>query len=119
MKFYLSILIFLVSSITFANENPMVKLKNQECSTQNSIRVSISVKGDITVNGKSSSLDNFKIELDRNDKSVKEVCYNRESPEQFEPHPNALKILDLVIAKELPISMYWDKNFKKRIQFGS
>ncbi len=119
MKIYFSTLLFLISSLTFASDNPVVKLKNQECNTEKSLRVSITVKGDIVVNGQPSSLDYFNIELDRNDNSINEVCYNRESPEQFEPHPNALKVLDLVIVKELPISMYWDKDFKKRIDFSS
>ena len=69
------------------------------------VKVFISKAGDITLDGQATSLD----EVRRSFASLKQengvVLYARESKKEFEPHPNAMRVIELVTQNRLPIRM--------------
>lgn len=69
------------------------------------VKVFISKSGEITVDGKAATLD----EVRRSFSSLKQkkgvVLYARESVEDNEPHPNAMRVIELVTQDSLAIRM--------------
>jgi len=70
----------------------------------NTIKVTVSARGDITADGQPSSLDQLSAMMADLKKANGTVLYHREDPEG-EPHPNAMKVMQLVADNQLPIRL--------------
>jgi hypothetical protein len=79
----------------------------------NILRVAVSANGEITVDGQASNLENLAQELEELKEVSGIVWYYRENP-QDEPHPNAIKVMQLVIDNGLPISLFLKPDFSEQ-----
>jgi hypothetical protein len=69
------------------------------------------------VNAEAVSIDSLATKLDALG-DIQEVWYHRESPDAAEPHENAMKVIEEIAKRRLPIAMYLDRDFTKRATFG-
>ena len=74
------------------------------------VKVYVNRSGEVTLDGKAATLD----EVGRTFVSLAQkkgvVLYARESPEEAEPHPNAMQVMHLVAQNRLPIRMCTNKD---------
>jgi len=96
-------------------ENPEIELVNQPCDIKTAARVFVSAVGVVSLNGKVITIDSLLVALQK--LPIRSVCYSRENPEAFEPHPFALDVLGAVRELKLPIAFYWDADFQQRVHF--
>ncbi|HEX6733005.1 MAG TPA: hypothetical protein VF074_23490 [Pyrinomonadaceae bacterium] len=68
-------------------------------------KVFVSKSGEITLDGKVASLDEVGTAFASLVQKKGVVLYARESPEQYEPHPNAMRVIELVTRNSLPIRL--------------
>jgi biopolymer transport protein ExbD len=68
------------------------------------LKIKVSVNGEITVDEKPMTLEQIADRLTELKENDGEVWYHRENP-TAEPHPNALKVIQLVTRNELPIRL--------------
>ena len=109
--------LFLVGySLANAADNPKVELVDQSC-PPGAIRIAVFSQGRVEVNGREAAVADIPQKLDQLMKYGSVVCVHREHPESAEPHPNMIKVLDMVIARKLPVAFYWDAKFQKRVVF--
>ena len=105
----------ITSYVAAQGVGPQVELVHQPCDTKTSARVFVSAKGVVSLNGIVTPIDALLPALQK--LHIQEVCYSRENPQAFEPHPVALKALDAVTRLKLPIAFYWDAAFQERVHF--
>jgi hypothetical protein len=74
------------------------------------IKVYVTKAGAITLNGNAATLDEAGKAFAALAQEKGVVLYSREAPSEFEPHPNATKVIDLAIKNRLPIRLCMDKN---------
>lgn len=74
------------------------------------VKVYVSKSGVITLDGKTVTLDEMGSAFTTLAGKHGIVLYSRESPGEAEPHPNALKVIDLVIQNSLPLRMCINKD---------
>lgn len=99
------------------NQSSKVTLVNQPCDDETSISIHVSNTGEVIANHESTSIESFAKLLEASKSRLREICYSREDHATSEPHPNAFKVLDAIVATQLPVAFYWDKGFTKRIKF--
>ena len=109
MRSIVAALLLVGSTTSIAQQ---VELVDKPCPAK-ATRVYITASGDIRLNGKPASLEKVKATL-AGDKTQL-VCYSRQNPQAYEPHPVATQILDAVMANRLPVALYWDEGFTKRV----
>lgn len=68
------------------------------------LKIAVSADGGVTADGRAVSIDALGPILRDLAKSKGEVWYYREAA-QAEPHPNALRVLSLIVDNSLPISL--------------
>jgi len=68
------------------------------------LKVAVSADGRVTADGRVLSIDALGPVLSDLAKSKGEVWYYREAA-QAEPHPNALRVLSLIVDNSLPVSL--------------
>ena len=76
------------------------------------LKVIVSATGEITVDGQASTLGQLSSQLAGLKKSEGAVWYHRENP-HGEPHPTALKVIQLVIDNQLPIRLCEKPDFSE------
>jgi biopolymer transport protein ExbD len=74
------------------------------------VKVYVSKSGVITLDGKTVALDELGSAFAALAGKHGIVLYSRESPEEAEPHSNALKVVDLVIQNNLPVRLCVNKD---------
>jgi hypothetical protein len=75
------------------------------------VKIYISKTGEVTLDGKAATLDEVGSAFSALAKKNGVVLYTRDSPGLLEPHPNANKVIDLVIQNRLPIRLCKNKDF--------
>jgi hypothetical protein len=79
------------------------------------VKVYVSKTGEIALDGKAATLDEVGNAFSDLAKKNGVVLYTRDSPELFEPHPIANKIMDLVAQNRLPLRLCMKKDFTDAI----
>jgi len=69
------------------------------------VKVFVSKSGEITLDGKLANLDQVGTAFASLARKKPLVLYARESPEEYEPHPNATRVIELVTRNSLPIRL--------------
>ncbi len=115
----ISSFVFCISlSFAYAQENvPKSELINMPCETQGTVRIYVSSDGEITLNKRVVNVEEVSDYLKAKLNSIKYVCYSRENPQVFEPHPIALDVVDTIISYSLPVALFWNNEFKKRVHY--
>ena len=80
----------------------------------NTLKIKVSAGGEITVDGQAASLDQTSAKLAELKKANGVVLYHRENP-QAEPHPNAMKVMKLVVDNQLPIRLCAKADFSDSV----
>lgn len=79
------------------------------------IKIYVTKSGEITLDGKPATLDEVKSALAGLVQKNGLVLYTRESPEEFEPHPNGIKVVEMVIENRLPVRLCRNQDFSDAI----
>ena len=80
----------------------------------NLLKVTVSTKGEITADGQPVTLEQLSAKMDELQKvEGGAVLYYRENPHQRRPHPNAEKVIQLVIDHQLPIKLCTKPDFSE------
>jgi hypothetical protein len=74
------------------------------------VKVFITKSGQVALDGKSATIDEVATAFNSLAKKRGLVLYARESPEEYEPHPNAMKVIELVTRNSLPIRLCMNKD---------
>jgi hypothetical protein len=69
------------------------------------MKVFIRKSGEVTLDGKQVTLDEVKTAFASLAQRKGLVLYARESPAEYEPHPNAMQVINLVTERGLPIRL--------------
>lgn len=69
------------------------------------VKVFVSKAGEITLDGKTATLDEVEKTFASLASKKGVVLYARESPEQYDPHPNAIRVIELLTKNSLPIRL--------------
>lgn len=83
----------------------------------NVVKIAVHSDGTIYVNAETVEVDALASRLDELG-DIKEIWYHRETPDAAEPHPNAMKTIEEIANRKLPIAMYLDETFKQPATFG-
>lgn len=65
------------------------------------VKVYVSRSGDITLDGKAATVDEVGRAFSALARKNGVLLYTRDDPDEYEPHPNAMKVIDLAIANRL------------------
>lgn len=79
-----------------------------------SIKVKVTAGGDITADGQAVTLDQLAAKLADLKAAGGEVWYHRENP-AGEPHPNAMKVIELVAENKLPVKLSAKPDFSDAV----
>jgi hypothetical protein len=79
------------------------------------VRIYLDAKGAITVNGQIVRAADLPQALASLKPQPTEVCYSRANP-QGEPPPDAMAVMEAIIALRLPVGFYTDATFKTRVK---
>ena len=79
------------------------------------IKIYVAKSGEITLDDKPATLDEVKSALAALAQKSGVVLYTRESPEEFEPHPNGNKIVEMIVENRLPVRLCRNKDFSDAI----
>ena len=79
-----------------------------------SAKIWIAKDGTIEMNGKPATLDVVGAQLGDLAQRQGVVLYGRDAPEE-EPHPNGIKVLELVVESRLPIRMSTRRDFSDSV----
>jgi hypothetical protein len=79
-----------------------------------SVKIWVSTTGLVELNGHQSDLAAISVALADLAKRQGTVLYGREAPDQ-EPHPNGLKVIEMVVANRLPIRMSTKRDFSDAV----
>lgn len=80
-----------------------------------SARIWVTKDGAIELDGKSVSLDLLEARLTDLAEHEGVVLYGRDAPEE-DPHPNGMKVIQLVVQKRLPIRMSTKRDFSDAVR---
>jgi hypothetical protein len=94
-----------------------MKLVDEPCPQVGTITVSVDAQNVIRMNGRKISEEKFNIVFPQLAAMMKEICYSRAAPETYEPPPAALAVYEKIAASKVPVSLYWDLEFKKKVVF--
>jgi hypothetical protein len=78
------------------------------------IAVSVSADGDIMADGQPATLERLSVRFAELKQAGGVVLYHRENP-SGEPHPNGMKVIELVIANQLPIRLSTSPDFSDAV----
>jgi biopolymer transport protein ExbD len=78
------------------------------------IKVKVTASGDITADGQPVTLDQLAAKLANLKTAGGEVWYHRENP-AAEPHPNAMKVIELVAENKLPVKLSAKPDFSDAV----
>jgi hypothetical protein len=70
----------------------------------NVLKVSVTASGEITANGRPVTLEQLTAKFSKSQKAGGSVWYHRENS-RGEPHPNAMKVIELAAKNNLPIRL--------------
>jgi hypothetical protein len=79
-----------------------------------SVTIWVTKDGTIEMNGKPATLDAVSAQLSDLAKRSGVVLYGRD-PSQEEPHPNGMKVIELVMQAQLPIRMSTKRDFSDAV----
>jgi hypothetical protein len=79
------------------------------------VRIFVTKAGGLLVDGKESSLSELSAALDVMVSKHGVVLYSREAPEEFEPHPIAMNVIDGVTQRRLPMRLCRKADFSDAI----
>jgi biopolymer transport protein ExbD len=77
-------------------------------------KIKVSALGDITFDGQPVTLEQLGTKLGQLKQLGGEVWYHRERPSE-EPHPNAMKVMELVADNKLPIKLSAKSDFSDSV----
>ena len=80
-------------------------------------KVAVMVDGTVYLNSEAIPIESLAEKLEALS-AVKEIWYFRESPEAEEPHENAMKAIEAIANRKLPIALYTDREFTHRLKLG-
>jgi len=83
---------------------------NDETDPAGVVKIAVMTDGTVEVNSEAVPIDSLSTMLDTLG-DIQEVWYYRESPEAAEPHENAIKVIDEIADRKLPIAFYVDRDF--------
>tara|TARA_R110000764_G_scaffold142277_1_gene230293 strand:+ start:523 stop:894 length:372 start_codon:yes stop_codon:yes gene_type:complete len=109
--------IVMTSNIQAQDGNPEIELVRQPCDPGTSARVFVAADGTVSLNRAVVAVEALPAALKKLQPTINVVCYSRENPEAFEPHPAALEALDAITELRLPVALYWDAGFQQRVHF--
>jgi hypothetical protein len=78
------------------------------------IKIKVTTGGAITADGQSVTLDQLATKLAELKQAGGEVWYHRENP-AGEPHPNAIKVIELVVEHKLPVKLSAKPDFSDAV----
>ena len=78
------------------------------------IKVKVMAGGDITADGQPVTLEQLGAKLTALKQASGVVWYHRENPGD-EPHPNAMKVIELVAEKQLPVKLSAKPDFSDSV----
>ena len=78
------------------------------------IKIKVTAGGDITADGQFVTLEQLAAKLAGLKGSGGEVWYHRENP-AGEPHPNAMKVIELVARNKLPVKLSTKPDFSDAV----
>lgn len=81
------------------------------------VKIAVLTDGTVIVNSEAVPIGSLAPKLDAIG-DIKEIWYHREAPDAAEPHENAMKTIEEIANRKLPIAMYLDRAFTKRATFG-
>ncbi|HEV8367545.1 MAG TPA: hypothetical protein VGQ39_06290 [Pyrinomonadaceae bacterium] len=81
------------------------QVKSSATVPQPYVKVFVSKSGEINLDGKTATLDEVGKTFAALAPKKGIVLYARESPEQYEPHPNAMRVIELLTQNSLPIRL--------------
>ncbi len=85
-----------------------------ETRDSNVIKIKVTAKGDIVVDGKPIGFEELATRLVTLKKAGGKVWYHREDP-SGEPHPNAMKVIELVAENKLPVRLSAKPDFSDAV----
>jgi hypothetical protein len=94
-----------------------MRLVDEPCPQIGTITVSVDAQNVIRLNGRKMSEEKFNAIFPQLASIVKEICYSRASPESYEPPPIAVAVYNKIINSKVPVTLYWDLEFKKKVVF--
>jgi biopolymer transport protein ExbD len=74
------------------------------------VKVFVSKSGEITLDGKPASIDEVRDAFASLSQKKGVVLYARESPQEAEPHPNAMQVINLITQNRLPVRLCVNKD---------
>ena len=78
------------------------------------IKITVTAAGDITADGQPVTLEQLAAKLADLKQAGGAVLYHRENPAS-EPHPNAMKVIELVVNNKLPIKLSAKPDFSDSV----
>lgn len=69
------------------------------------VKIFVTKSGTVTLNGREETLDGVGTALDGLKAKGGVALYSREAPEEYEPHPIALKILDMIMQRGVTVRL--------------
>jgi hypothetical protein len=81
------------------------------------VKIAVLTDGTVLVNSEPVAIDSLAAKLDSSGE-IKEFWYHREGPEDADPHENAMKVVEEMAKRRLPIAFYLDRGFTQRAKFG-
>ena len=80
-------------------------------------KIAVLNSGDVFLDGRQIPVEDVENEISKLGNSIEGFWYHRESPDAAEPHPNAMKVIEILAARRLPIAFYLDREFTQRMKF--
>jgi biopolymer transport protein ExbD len=74
------------------------------------VKVYVNKSGGITLGGKTATVDEVESAFASLAQKKGVVLYSRESPDESEPHPNAMRVIELVTRNRLPVRLCMNKD---------
>jgi hypothetical protein len=78
-------------------------------------KIVVTEQGAVYLNEREVPIDDLEAEVRELGNSIDCFWYHRELPQADEPHPNALKVIEIMAGFELPIALYFDRQFTQRV----
>lgn len=103
-KLFLSLIALLGFTSSGSAESPVKQI----------VKISVFASGDLQLNGKTSSLNEIREELNKVTGLSAEVWYYRDAAKE-EPPEISFKVLDLIIAANLPVSFSTKPDFSDQV----
>ena len=108
MRGWMVAFLVLALSVTAACRSADQRVLEAQLDNAPTLKIWLSTNGAIEIDGKPGDLAVLDAKLGELVKKKGVVHYGRDAA-QLEPHPNAMKIMDLVIKHQLPIKMITER----------